>query len=145
MSMLQATDLKLESLTTDLENLKQSRITTQREVEQNADLEIQKIVNGVNTMIGGDVARVTDKLRKRQSQWTTLLNKYSGRVQSLEGETQSFDEQAKAYQRDFGGKLKIQEELLTAAQQAIDTSVQTVNSGVDEITGSGLQIRALNF
>ena len=60
-SMLQEADLKLEALTTDLENLKQSRITTQREVEQNADLEIQKIVNGVNTMIGGDVARVTDK------------------------------------------------------------------------------------
>ena len=35
-------------------------------------------------------------------------------------------------------KMKIQEELLTAAQQAIDTASQTVNSGVDAVTGSEL-------
>ena len=97
--MLQEAEIKIEALTTDLENLKQSRVTTQHEVEQNADLQIQKILNSFNTMIGGDEARLREKLRKRQSSWTTLLNKYSGRVQSLEGETQSFDEQAKAYQR----------------------------------------------
>merc|ERR1712167_82041 len=113
--MLQATDLKLESLTTDLENLKQSRITTQHEVESNVDLEIQKILNNVNSKIAADEATVREKLRKRQSDWTTTLNKYSGRVQTLKGETATFDEQAKDYQRELGDKLKTQEELLAAA------------------------------
>jgi len=138
MSMLQATDLKLESLTTDLENLKQSRITTQHEVESNVDLEIQKILNNVNSKIAADEATVREKLRKRQSDWTTTLNKYSGRVQTLKGETATFDEQAKDYQRELGDKLKTQEELLAAAQQAMDTSATELNSGVDEIQGSEL-------
>ena len=118
---------------------------TQHEVESNVDLEIQKILNNVNSKIASDEATVREKLRKRQSDWTTTLNKYSGRVQTLKGETATFDEQAKDYQRELGDKLKTQEELLAAAQQAMDSSATELNSGVDEITGSGPQIRALNF
>ena len=133
------------ALTTDLENLKQSRITTQREVEQNADVEVQKILNNANTMIQSDEARVRDKVRKRSDTWNAMLRRYGSRVQTLQGETQTFNEMSKSYQGELGNKMKTQEELLTEAQQAMDTGVQTVNSGVDEITGSGLQIRALNF